>query len=78
MITGQIKLSNDMEIVKRFNLAMNQLACDVDLKQGRYVIDGKSIMGMFSLNLLEPIFIMLHTDDEMEIEPVKKYLDKYA
>ena len=57
---------------------MNQLTCDVDLKQGRYVIDGKSIMGMFSLNLLEPIFIMLHTDDEMEIEPVKEYLDKYA
>ncbi len=78
MITGQIKLSNDMEMVKRFNLAMNQLTCDVDLKQGRYVIDGKSIMGMFSLNLLEPIFIMLHTDDEMEIEPVKEYLDKYA
>ena len=31
MITGQIKLSNDMEMVKRFNLAMNQLTCDVIL-----------------------------------------------
>ncbi len=78
MITGQVKMCNDMEDIKRFNLAMNDLECDVDLQQGRYVIDGKSIMGMFSLSLLEPITIILHTDNEDEIEAVKEYITDYS
>lgn len=78
MITGQVKLCNDMEAIKRFNRAMNELECDVDLQQGRYVIDGKSIMGMFSLSLLDPISIMVHTDNEEEIEPIKDYISDYS
>ncbi len=78
MITGQVKLCNDMEAIKRFNRAMNELECDVDLQQGRYVIDGKSIMGMFSLSLLDPIAIMVHTDNEEEIEPIKDYISDYS
>ncbi len=78
MITGQVKLCNDMTAIKRFNRAMNELECDVDLQQGRYVIDGKSIMGMFSLSLLDPIAIMVHTDNEEEIEPIKDYISDYS
>lgn len=78
MITGQVKLCNDMEAIKHFNSAMNELECDVDLQQGRYVIDGKSIMGMFSLSLLEPINITVHTDSEAEIEPIKAYISDYS
>ncbi len=36
---------------------------DVDLTQGRYTIDAKSIMGIFSLDLLSPIKLVAHTDD---------------
>ena len=35
---------------------------DVDLAQGRYVIDAKSIMGIFSLDLLSPITVIAHTE----------------
>ena len=35
---------------------------EVDLVQGRYVVDAKSIMGIFSLDLLSPITIIAHTD----------------
>ena len=35
---------------------------DVDLAQGRYIIDAKSIMGIFSLDLLSPITVVAHTD----------------
>jgi hypothetical protein len=35
---------------------------DVDLVQGRYVIDAKSIMGIFSLDLLSPITVVAHTE----------------
>lgn len=36
---------------------------EVDLVQGRYTIDAKSIMGIFSLDLLSPITVVAHTED---------------
>ena len=40
---------------------------DIDLTSGRYVVDGKSIMGIFSLDLLSPITLTAHTDDAEEL-----------
>lgn len=48
--------------VKDFVNAVNQCAYDVDLLSGRYVIDAKSLMGIFSLDLTKPID--LATDPE--------------
>lgn len=39
---------------------------DVDLIQGRYIIDAKSIMGIFSLDLLSPITVRIHSDNADE------------
>lgn len=36
---------------------------EVDLMQGRYTIDAKSIMGIFSLDLLSPITLVAHSDN---------------
>lgn len=36
---------------------------DIDLISGRYVVDAKSIMGIFSLNLMAPIQLTAHSDD---------------
>ena len=48
---------------------------DFDLVSGRYVIDAKSIMGIFSLDLSKPINLNIHGDeDNAEImEVIKKY-----
>lgn len=35
---------------------------DIVVKQGRYKIDGKSILGVFSLNLLEPVKVIIDSD----------------
>ncbi|MPM80794.1 hypothetical protein SDC9_127844 [bioreactor metagenome] len=43
--------------VKEFVEAASRLPCDVDVLKGRYVVDGKSIMGMFSINLAGPITV---------------------
>ena len=40
---------------------------DIDLCSGRYVVDGKSIMGIFSLDLLSPITLNAHSDDTDEL-----------
>lgn len=38
---------------------------EIDLYQGRYIINAKSIMGIFSLNLLEPIVVIIHSSDSV-------------
>ena len=40
---------------------------DIDLASGRYLVDGKSIMGIFSLDLLSPIKLTAHSDDTDEL-----------
>ena len=40
---------------------------DVDLQSGRYIVDGKSIMGIFSLDLSKPIELTIHNDNADDI-----------
>lgn len=35
----------------------------IDIISGRYVIDAKSIMGVFSLDISKPVTLCVHTDD---------------
>ena len=50
---------------------------DIDLSSGRYVVDGKSIMGIFSLDLMNPIKMSIHGDNVEEIlEQVKSFIVK--
>ena len=54
--------------VKDFVNMVNRYSCDIDLVSGRYVVDAKSIMGIFSLDLSKPITVEVHCDDCAEIE----------
>ncbi len=50
---------------------------DIDLASGRYVVDGKSIMGIFSLDLLSPIKLTAHSDDTDELfEALDRFIVK--
>ena len=55
-----LKSIND---VKDFVNSVNKYDFDVDLTSGRYVVDAKSIMGIFSLDLSKPIKVEVHSDD---------------
>ena len=58
---------NSIEKVKTFVNDINRFDCDFDLVSGRYVIDAKSIMGLFSLDLSKPIELIIHADgDELD------------
>lgn len=56
--------------VKDFVNAVSTCACDIDIAADRYIIDAKSIMGIFSLNLSKPLEIRIISDDENEISDV--------
>ena len=65
MKTVQISL-NSIDKVKSFVNAISQFEFDFDLISGRYVIDAKSIMGIFSLDLSKPIDLNIHVEDNVD------------
>ena len=56
-----IILSNIQDVRDFVNLVV-LIDYEVDLAQGRYLIDAKSIMGIFALDLLSPITVIAHTE----------------
>ena len=65
MKTLQISL-NSIDKVKSFVSDVTKFDCDFDLVSGRYVIDAKSIMGIFSLDLSKPITLNVHAEENAE------------
>ena len=63
MKTVQISL-NSIDKVKSFVNEITKYDFDFDLISGRYVIDAKSIMGIFSLDLSKPIQLIIHDESE--------------
>ena len=57
---------NSIDKVKSFVNTINTFNTDFDLISGRYVIDAKSIMGIFSLDLSKPIELSIHDCDNMD------------
>lgn len=55
-------LLDSIEKVKIFVNTVSKIECEVFLKSGRYIIDAKSIMGIFSLDLTKPMEIDFSTD----------------
>ena len=56
-------LLSSINDVKDFVNIVSKYDFDVDLTSGRYVVDAKSIMGIFSLDLSKPIKVEVHDDN---------------
>lgn len=70
-------LLNSINDIKSFVNTVNKYEFDVDLTSGRYVVDAKSIMGIFSLDLSKPIKVDVYADSEADafIEEIKNYIE---
>lgn len=55
---------NSIDDVKEFVAQANRCVFDVDLLSGRYAVDAKSIMGIFSLDLTKTLTLVVHDDGE--------------
>ena len=66
MKTVKISL-NSIDKVKSFVNDLTKFDTDFDLISGRYVIDAKSIMGIFSLDLMNPIQLNAYGEDTDEL-----------
>ena len=75
MLAVKISL-NSIDKVKSFVNDISGFNAEFDLVSGRYVIDAKSIMGIFSLDISKPIDLNIHTETETEeiMAAIKPYL----
>ncbi|HHU70540.1 MAG TPA: HPr family phosphocarrier protein [Clostridiales bacterium] len=72
-----IKISlNSIDKVKAFVNDVTKFDSDFDLVSGRYVIDAKSIMGIFSLDLSKSIDLNIHSEENLDhiLEILKPYI----
>lgn len=72
MIKREIVLT-EVGKIQAFNTIASHCPYDVDLQQGKYLVDAKSIMGIFSLNLEQTVMLILHTEDQTEEEKFSAY-----
>ena len=71
-----IKLSFAEEVKTFVNVA-NRYDYDMDLRAGRHVVDAKSILGIFSLDLSKPITLEIYSDDCSDLlEEISPFLIK--
>ena len=75
MKTVKISL-NSIDKVKSFVNEITKFDYDFDLVSGRYVIDAKSIMGIFSLDISKPIDLNIHTDGD-QLDTILASLESY-
>lgn len=59
---------NTMEDIKTFVTYLNQFSGDVDVSSAQYVVDGKSILGVFSLDLEKPLTVKFHGEIPSELK----------
>ena len=66
MKSATIRLSL-VENVNKFVNIVSRYPFDMDLRAGRHVVDAKSILGIFSLDLSRPITLEIYSDDCQEL-----------
>lgn len=68
---------NDFIRIKNFSSEVVKFESDIDLIKGRYIIDAKSTIGIFTLDLSSPVDVVIHSDDEDEIRRFNEVMEKY-
>ncbi|MCI7402357.1 MAG: HPr family phosphocarrier protein [Christensenella sp.] len=70
-------LLNTTDSVKNFVSTISKYDYEMDLRSGRYVVDAKSLLGIFSLDLNKPVILEIYSSDcEDLINDIKQYICK--
>lgn len=72
-MTEKLILDNIDKVKEFVSVAMTK-PYDVDLISGKYVINGKSIMGVFSLDLTKPVIMNADTKDDSFLNEIEKFI----
>lgn len=69
---------NDFTKARKFINETSKFPSDIDVIRDRYVIDGKSAIGIFTLDLSKPIDIEIHSDDPYEIKRFNDIMSEFV
>ncbi len=67
---------NTFARIQEFVEIISQFDDDVDLKSGRHIVDAKSILGIFSLDLSRPVYVELYNSENKEL--IKQRLGSFS
>lgn len=70
----RVLLLNDIDIVRKFVGEAMLQKFDIEFTSGKYTVDAKSIMGIFSLDLTAPVTMIAHCD---EYDPFISFAEQY-
>ncbi|MBW7572119.1 HPr family phosphocarrier protein [Caproiciproducens faecalis] len=73
MITVKILLDS-VEKVKNFTSSINNEEVDFEIIEGMHIVDAKSIMGIFSIDLSKPLQLNIHSDDRRILDKIKDFI----
>ena len=67
---------NNIDKVRKFVDIVSRFDCDIDLVSGHTMVDAKSIVGIFSLNIMKPMTMIIH-DDEDKAQVIRNSLKAF-
>lgn len=73
----KIRLNTITDVTCFVNANTKYYEGNIDVKQGRQIIDGKSILGIFSLNLIEPIEVCITTENKNTERDFYNFISKW-
>lgn len=68
---------NQIDKIRKFNEQILSFESDIDITKGRYIIDAKSLIGLFTIDLAEPFNVVIHSDDKDELEKFDKFIQEF-
>ena len=69
---------NDFIRIKNFSSEVVKFESDIDLIKGRYIIDAKSTIGIFTLDLSAPVDVVIHSNDEDEVRRFNEVMEEFV
>ena len=66
-----------MERLKRFGDITIKFDSDIDVIRNKYIVDGKSILVIFTLDLRKPVDIEIHSSNEEEIRLFNEAMEEF-
>lgn len=77
MLSIKIQL-NTTNNAALFIASCQEYDCEIDLLYGRYIIDAKSILGVFSIPLDKECIVILHSDDQQIVRKFMKDMELWT
>ena len=68
---------NTIERLKRFSEVIIKFDSDIDVIRDRYIVDGKSVLGILSIDLRKPLEVEIHSNNEDEIRKFDKKMKEF-